>query len=111
MGRSLEFKFNELTPPLWSMFSNPSFCGTSVAYWGTELTEKAPAKVYAVILDLKTRQVVRKEFLGTVEIESDSRSFFPPPRWDASGATVAFDANATKRSFELGLNRATLSPE
>lgn len=104
-----EFKFNELTPPHWSRFSSPSFCEYSVAYWGTELTQKAPAKVYAVILDLNTGQVVRKELLGTVEIESDSRSFFPPPRWDASGKTVIFDADATRRSVKLGLNQTTLS--
>lgn len=105
------FKFNDLTLPLWSVFSNPSFCESSVAYWGMELPAKEPAKVYAVILDLNIGQVVKKELLGTVEIESDSRSFFPPPRWDAAGATVAFEADVAKRSIKLGLNRATLSPK
>jgi hypothetical protein len=103
------FKFNELAPPHWSLFSNPSFCESFVAYWGSELTGKSPAKVYAVIFDLSAGKVVRKELLGTVEIESDSRSFFPQPRWNASGVTVTFDADATKRSVKLGLNQATLS--
>jgi hypothetical protein len=103
------FKFNELTPPHWSLFSNPSFCESSIAYWGTELKEKSPTKIYAVIFDLNAGKVVRKELLGTVEIESDSRGFFPRPRWDDSGTTVTFDADAAKRSVKLGLNHTTLS--
>jgi hypothetical protein len=75
------------------------------------LKEKSPTKIYAVIFDLNAGKVVRKELLGTVEIESDSRSFFPPPRWDASGATVSFNADVTKNSARLGLNRVTLSPK
>ena len=108
-GSPERFRFQPLVPPLWSGFANASFCGRSVAYWGAEFAEGAPTKVYAMIFDLPTRRVVRKEYLGAVRIESDSRGFLPSPAWRAAGDGVTFDADRAKRSIKLGLKKVTLS--
>ncbi|HLL75013.1 MAG TPA: hypothetical protein VK421_07080 [Pyrinomonadaceae bacterium] len=108
-GPAGEFRFDPLEPPLWEWFANPSFCGSSAAYWGVEVTQGAPTKVYAVVFDLAARRVVKREYLGAVLIESDSRGFFPAPAWRATGNSVTFDAGRAERSVTPGLRKVTLS--
>ena len=61
-----------------------------------------------MVFDLNTGQTVRKEYLGAVRVESDSRGF-PAPAWDAAGTGVTFEADHARRSIKPGLNKITLS--
>lgn len=104
--------FNKLDLPLWSEYSNPAFCNSHVAYWGTEPGDEGQVKIYGILLDLNSKEVVKKEFLGTLKIESDSRSFFAAPKWEGDGQMVLFDNAAGKEIIADGdtkLRRVILS--
>ena len=90
-GDGRQPKFVQLDPPRWSEFANPSFCNRYLAYWGMEFREDEPVKVFAVVFDLSSGQVLRQELLGSLQLESDSRSFFARPRWGAADKSVTFD--------------------
>lgn len=105
-------KFVELRAPFWSDFASPSFCRLFVAYWGTKFKKERPAEVYAVVLNLKTKKVIKKIFLGATQIESDSRAYFPRPRWAPGGNEVRFDnfvGEGESRIERVGVNNATVS--
>lgn len=82
--------FGELPTPSWSEFSNPSFCGTRMAYWGVRFDGNEPLTVQAIVFDLATGRVVKQAVLGQILPESDSRDFFVRPRWSVDGASVSF---------------------
>jgi hypothetical protein len=90
-GDGRQPKFVQLDPPRWSEFANPSFCNRYLAYWGMEFRKNEPVKVFAVVFDLSAGQVLRQELLGSLQLESDSRSFFARPRWGAADKSVTFD--------------------
>ena len=109
-ARGGRHSFREVRLPLWGHFANHSFCGPAVAYWGTEPARGGATRVYAVLFDVGSMRLVRKRLAGTLIIESDSRGFFAPPRWSASGAAVTFDAAAAPDASapRRGLKRLTL---
>jgi hypothetical protein len=108
-GRAQFLKFE---PPLWSEFSSPSFCGARVAYWGTESRADGRVGVHAVLFDLGSMRVLRRAFLGHTPLESDSRDFFTPPRWNAGARSVAFDPPAANASndHQPALKQIVLRP-
>ena len=87
-GYSPEFK--ELTAPLWSEFSNPSFCKSYVAYWGAEFARDDPVRVHAIVYDLTSSRVVKDASVGSMVPESDSRDFLERPRWSSNAREVRF---------------------
>ncbi|MBV9927831.1 MAG: hypothetical protein JOZ96_22620 [Acidobacteria bacterium] len=106
------YSFKEVRLPLWGHFSNPSFCGAGLAYWGTEPARGGKVRAYAMLFDLGPMRLTGKRLAGTLAIESDSPDFFPPPRWSATGAAVTFDAGATPdpSAPRRALRRITLRP-
>lgn len=97
--RDEKFAFRETQFTLWSEFANPKFCGSTVAYWGTESAPGAIAKVYAILFDADADRLIRKELVGATQIESDSRDFFAPPIWNASGTSALFDTAPMPTSY------------
>lgn len=83
-------EFRALPAPMWSGFSNPSFCRSHMAYWGTEFPDNQPTEVHAVVYDLIGNRVVEDKVLGRMHLESDSRNFFERPRWSADAGKVFF---------------------
>lgn len=83
-------EFRRLPVPIWSGFSNPSFCRSHMAYWGTEFPENQPTVVHAVVYDLIGNRVVEDRILGHMYLESDSRGFFERPRWSDDAGKVLF---------------------
>lgn len=103
--------FAEVAAPLWSAHSNPSFCNSYMAYWGTEFGKDGVVKVHAIVFDLGNRRVVRKDLLGDGLLESDSRDFFERPRWNSDAGKVTFcgrddrlpgSLRIERRQFKLG---------
>lgn len=98
-----------LPAPMWSMFANPVFCRSHMAYWGTEFPPNQPMIVHALVYDLIGERVVKDRILGSILPRSDSRGFFERPRWSADARTVVFpereDANGDSHieghQFEL----------
>jgi hypothetical protein len=73
--------------PDFNYFSNPSFCGTKIAYWG-----KVGSVYSASIYDLKTNKLVGKKILGKYELETDDRYYLQPPIWKSDCRSVQFSA-------------------
>ena len=112
LWRKRDFKFAARSFPLWGSFASPSFCRSYVAYWGTAFNGDGTGRVYAIVLDLKTRRVVRRVFLGATRIESDSRAFFPEPKWSPDGGSVRFDnfvGEGESRIERAGIRQAVVS--
>jgi hypothetical protein len=99
--------FAGLSAPSWSGFSNPAFCGAHVAYWGMTFDESRPARVDAILFDLATNRVVRREPLGAVDVESDSREYLQRPRWSSDARSVSF-CSRTSGSAENGVGSRRL---
>ena len=87
-------RFVKLTPPLWDPQSSPAFCGKHVAYWGIERRDGMPGtNVYSVIFDLQKKSLVKKRFLGDLELEPDYRKYLPPPAWKPRTASFNIEQN------------------
>lgn len=99
--------YKEVSLPLWSVFANPAFCGSTVAYWGVEGATNSAKNIYAVLFDLNEGKVLEKQFVGAVQIESDSRSFFSQPAWKVS--VVTFNPGRVSDSSGNNLQSIDLS--
>jgi hypothetical protein len=94
----LELRRLEL--PSWSYFSNPSFCGPFVAYWGLRPSSSPPAERLATaseellveLHDLGTRRSLLSKRMIDVELATDNSGTIPAPRWTEDCSAVLFDA-------------------
>ncbi|MCI0350041.1 MAG: hypothetical protein L0Z53_11510 [Acidobacteriales bacterium] len=78
--------------PSWSAFSNPAFCGASVAYWGFRQAELIP-----ITFDLRATAISASRSLGVVSLETDNTGFLPLPSWNPTCSEATFDGSAVKR--------------
>lgn len=85
-------KLSLVTTPLgaieWGLFSNPSFCGTRVAYWGLQKDGRLSARIF----DVTSSKEVASRSIGTVMLETDARDAFARPRWNAQCSSASFSA-------------------
>lgn len=74
-------------------FSNPSACGSQIAYWGSEeIPNDNTYKLYsAYVADIPSRQVRCRQVLGRAWMGTDFKGHSPYPRWDEDCATVLMD--------------------
>ena len=83
----------ELHLPGLGYFSNPSVCGTRVAYWRWLENDT----LSGVIAELDRGEILAEEDLGIVPIETDFRFHYALPVWKESCRIVEFqDGNITK---------------
>ena len=85
--RDSEWFLMRVSIPNFNHFSNPSFCGTRIAYWG-----KIGSIYSASIYDLKTNKLVEKKTLGKSEAETDNRYYLQSPIWKSDCRSVQFSA-------------------
>jgi hypothetical protein len=74
----------QLALPDWSFFSNPSFCGSSVAYWGMRGTE-----LLVQVYDLGERRVVASRPQGEIYLVADEFDALEAPVWVADCTRVS----------------------
>src|SRR5581483_3022512 len=79
-SKTSKARFLPLELPLFTYFSNASFCEKYVAYWGDK--KEGDGKSYAIIYDLKSRRVVHKKSFWVEPGETDYAGFLPQPIWD-----------------------------
>jgi len=79
----------QLKLPQLSYFSNPSFCGAKVAYWGH--TEQHPLIFSAMIADADNGKVPQERRLGNIVFETDYAYFLKQPQWDDDCTEATFD--------------------
>lgn len=85
--------------PDFNYFSNPSFCGTKIAYWG-----RVGSVYSASVYDLKINKLIEKKILGESEAETDNRYHLPPPIWKPDCRSVQFSATPDiKKEVDINL--------
>lgn len=94
--KGAQAEFRALPAPMWSAFSNPSFCRSHMAYWATEFPDNQPMVVHAVVYDLIGDRVVKDAIVGSTLPESDSRDFFEQPQWSTDARTVFFPGHENR---------------
>jgi len=75
-----------LSMPKLSDFSNPSYCGSYIAYWGQEKDNLYYASVY----HLQKRKLIKEDFVGQSNLETDNMYILNPPKWSKGCASVDF---------------------
>jgi hypothetical protein len=73
--------------PDWGWFSNPSFCGKLVAYWGL----KKDGQLTARIFDLSTGKEFASRQVGVVKLETDATA--ARPQWNDQCSTATFSGD------------------
>ena len=77
------------------IFSNPSPCGDSIAYWvSKDLPGSRPGNEYfAHVADLLTNELLEQQYLGEAWTATDYKFHFPLPEWGGNCAEVLFGEN------------------
>ncbi|MBM4253739.1 MAG: hypothetical protein FJ146_17360 [Deltaproteobacteria bacterium] len=100
--------FKKVQLPLRHLFSNPSYCGPLVAYWGIQKDGKQNI-IYAVVYDTVTQKIRAKEEVGrATSFQTDASGYLPPAAWSSGGDKVDFPAASRHRT--LNLHAVTLRP-
>ncbi len=96
----VEGSFSQLVPPTnaggnWKVtdfpvpdlgyLSNPIVCGSTIAYW-----RLVDGNLSTVVFDAAKQEVVSRESVGWVLVETDNRFIFPAPEWGALCRSVRF---------------------
>ena len=93
-------------------FSNPSACGSLIAYWGSEeIPNDNTYKLYsAYVADVPSRQVRCREVLGRAWMGTDFKGHSPYPRWDEECSTVLMDDDRYFHPVRLALVPSPRAP-
>ena len=86
-------------------FSNPSACGSLIAYWGSEeIPNDKTYKLYsAYVADIPSRQVRCRQVLGRAWMATDHKGHLPYPRWDEDCSTALMDDDRYFHPVRLAL--------
>jgi len=82
----------QLKMPNWSDFSNPAFCGSSVAFWGFRKEELIPT-----VFDLGAGVLLASQSMGSVLVETDNTGHLPVPKWNPACSEATFDGSRVER--------------
>jgi hypothetical protein len=105
---SKKISFNNVTLPLRHMFSNPTYCGSLVAYWGIQRKDSLN-QVYAVVYDVATQRIRAKEEVGSiVAFQTDASGYLPQASWSSKGEKVDFPAMKGRPAIDI--KAVTLRP-
>ena len=83
----------KLILPKMNDFSNPSYCGSYIAYWGAGGNHS----YYAMVYDLGKRILLKEKLVGRAVLETDYMYVLNPPVWSKDCSSVIFD---DKRFFK-----------
>lgn len=75
-----------LSLPKLSDFSNPSYCSSYIAYWGQEKNNL----YYATVYHLGKRKLIKEDFVGQSDLETDYMYALNPPKWSDHCTSVDF---------------------
>ena len=78
----------KLKLPMLMNYSNPSYCGQYIAYWGNENNNK---KWYGTVIDLNSNKQIEKVYLGEIELETDYMYHLKRPKWTENCSSVKFN--------------------
>ena len=86
-------------------FSNPSACGSLIAYWGSdEIPNDRTYKLYsAYVADIPSRRLRCRQVLGRAWMGTDFKGHSPYPRWDEDCSTVLMDDDRYFHPLRLAL--------
>lgn len=86
-------------------FSNPSACGSQIAYWGSEeIPNDTTYKLYsAYVADIPSRQVRCRQVLGRAWMATGFKGHSPYPRWDEDCSTLLMDDDRYFHPVRLAL--------
>ena len=79
-------------------FSNPSICGTKVAYWGKGENNS----LNGVVAEFDHKQILAEVDLGVSPVETDFRFHYALPLWNESCKVVVFQLGDT--TWEVNAN-------
>jgi hypothetical protein len=86
----------KLTLPRLNEFSNPSYCGSNVAYWGADNNDS----YFAVVYDLKRRKTVKDQKIGSVSLSTDDMYILNQPNWAEDCSHVTFKDKHFRRKVK-----------
>ena len=87
LKKSTHLQPKKLILPKMNDFSNPSYCGSYIAYWGTG----AKHTYYAMVYDLRKRILLKEKLVGYAVLETDYMYVLNPPAWSRDCSSVIFD--------------------
>ena len=93
LKKSKPLQPQKLILPRMNDFSNPSHCGSYIAYWGREVKHS----YYAMVYDLRKRILLKQKLVGRAVLETDYMYVLNPPAWSKDCSSVIFD---DKRFFK-----------
>ncbi len=93
LKKSKRLQPQKLILPKMNDFSNPSYCGSYIAYWGAGGNHSR----YAMIYDLGKRILLKEKLVGRAVLETDYMYVLNPPVWSKDCSSVIFD---DKRFFK-----------
>ncbi|MBP9682215.1 MAG: hypothetical protein KBD76_12480 [Bacteriovorax sp.] len=91
-GKIKAMKFEAISAPGLTKFSNPSACKSYLAYWGmNESKGKSGNEIKAVVFDLNGGKAINQEDLGYSDFATDNLGYFKTPRWAEDAKLVEFN--------------------
>lgn len=86
-------------------FSNPSACGSLIAYWGSEeIPNDRTYKIHsAYVADIPSRQVRCRQVLGRAWMATGNPGHSPYPRWDEDCSTLLMEDDRYFHPVRLAL--------
>jgi hypothetical protein len=95
---SPRIELRRLALPGWGIFSNPTFCGRSVAFWSVGRADASGKHLTAMIADVFDGRALASRSLGSIQLETDNRWCFRPATWAGDCQAATFDASAQGKS-------------
>jgi hypothetical protein len=87
LRKSKRLKPQKLILPKMDNFSNPSYCGSYIAYWGTGRNHS----YYAMVYHLGKRILLKDKLVGRSILETDDMYVLNSPNWSKDCSSVIFD--------------------
>jgi hypothetical protein len=86
LRKSKRLQPQKLILPKMNDFSNPSYCGSYIAYWGVGGNHS----YYAMVYDLGKRISLKEKLVGRAVLETDYMYVLNPPEWSKGCSSVIF---------------------
>ena len=83
---------HKLILPGFGMLASPTFCGSLLAYWGTE-SLKEGYLLYGIVYDLEKAKVLEKKIIGKDNAATGDRSYYAQPVFDMNRKKITFPPN------------------
>jgi hypothetical protein len=93
LRKTKRLKPEKLILPKMNDFSNPSYCGSYIAYWGAGGNHS----YYAMVYHFGKRILLKDHLVGRSILETDNMYVLNPPKWSKDCTSVIFGDNHFKQ--------------